>query len=178
MSIEIKQYPAHSANQGSRFGSPIDMIILHSTEGSAAGALSWFAMAQAKVSAHFVVGIDGRVYQCVPFTRCAWHAGHPVYNRRSIGIEMEAVSITDRIPDFLDAQMVALTNLIRWLAPQFPDLKINGNQIIGHNEVPNPSAPGKFGGYGGHVDPGPKFPWLSLMIALHYGTAYRNMEMP
>src|SRR5476651_311365 len=75
-------------------GRPPDMILLHYT-GMQTGeaALSRLIIAASKVSAHYVVFEDGRIVQCVPEERRAWHAGVASWagetdiNSRSIGIE-------------------------------------------------------------------------------------------
>ena len=77
-------------------GGPIAprFIVMHYTAGwGAESALSTFCRAEARVSAQFVIGRDGKVYQCVPCTEAAWHAGPSVYrgvrglNQHSVGIE-------------------------------------------------------------------------------------------
>ena len=88
-----------SPNYSSRKGKPVQCVVMHYTAGgSATGTCRWFAMREARVSAHFVVGRDGRVYQCVDLKNAAWHAGvseaviggesYSDVNRRSIGIEI------------------------------------------------------------------------------------------
>ena len=53
-----------------------DMILLHYT-GMQSGdaALKALTTAASKVSSHYVVFEDGRIVQCVPEARRAWHAG-------------------------------------------------------------------------------------------------------
>jgi len=47
-----------------------------------------------RVSAHLVIGREGRVVQLVPFNKCAWHCGPSLWNgikglnSRAIGIEL------------------------------------------------------------------------------------------
>jgi N-acetylmuramoyl-L-alanine amidase len=84
-----------SPHQSSRRGSAITAIIYHFTAGpSLAGTLRWFQMPSSKVSAHYVIGKDGRIVQMVPLDRAAWHAGRSSLagrsgvNRFSIGIEI------------------------------------------------------------------------------------------
>lgn len=52
-------------------------IVLHDTEGSGApeGVVSWWASNGKLVAAHFVVGKDGHIVQCVPLESIAHHAG-------------------------------------------------------------------------------------------------------
>lgn len=53
-------------------------IVLHDTEGEAGpeATVSWWADNGSLVAAHFVVGTDGHIVQCVPLDRIAHHAGY------------------------------------------------------------------------------------------------------
>jgi N-acetyl-anhydromuramyl-L-alanine amidase AmpD len=53
-------------------------IVLHDTEGDAgpASVIDWWDSNGNLVAAHFVVGKDGTVYQCVPLDKIAHHAGY------------------------------------------------------------------------------------------------------
>ena len=74
---------------------PPDMIVLHYT-GMQTGeaALARLRDPAAKVSAHYLVEEDGRVFALVPEERRAWHAGKSFWkgesdiNGRSIGVEI------------------------------------------------------------------------------------------
>jgi len=59
-----------------RYGYSIDMIVIHFTaSGSAASTIDWFRNPHSKVSVHYVLGRDGRVYQMVKDEHRAHHAG-------------------------------------------------------------------------------------------------------
>jgi hypothetical protein len=53
-------------------------IVLHDTEGegSPASVIDWWDSNGNLVAAHFVIGRDGSVYQCVPLDNIAHHAGY------------------------------------------------------------------------------------------------------
>jgi N-acetyl-anhydromuramyl-L-alanine amidase AmpD len=53
-------------------------IVLHDTEGDAgpASVINWWDGNGNLVAAHFIVGRDGTVYQCVPLDKIAHHAGY------------------------------------------------------------------------------------------------------
>jgi N-acetyl-anhydromuramoyl-L-alanine amidase len=110
-------------------------------------------IADLRVSAHVVIGRDGRATQFVPFDARAWHAGVSCWNGReccndfSIGIELEGCD--DR--PFTEAQYAVLVRLIRWLRGRFPRLAAEA-AIAGHSDI----APGR------KTDPGPHFDWASL----------------
>ena len=66
-----------SANYGDRAkGRLPDMIVLHYTGmPDVEGAIARLCTAGTDVSAHYIVLEDGRIVQCVPETKRAWHAG-------------------------------------------------------------------------------------------------------
>jgi hypothetical protein len=53
-------------------------IVLHDTEGDGdpASVISWWDGNGNMVAAHFVIGKDGAIYQCVPLDRITHHAGY------------------------------------------------------------------------------------------------------
>jgi N-acetylmuramoyl-L-alanine amidase CwlA len=68
-------------------GVPLDLIVVHDTEGGYTGAVSWFANSHSQVSAHIVLKEDGsEATQMVPYAKKAWHCMN--FNSRSIGLEM------------------------------------------------------------------------------------------
>lgn len=74
-----------SPNYNSRSGTAVREVIQHTTEGSFAGAISWFNNPDSNVSAHYVISSSGQVVQMVREADRAWHAGD--HNSHSIGIE-------------------------------------------------------------------------------------------
>lgn len=106
-------------------------------------------LAGVRVSAHCVIYRDGRIWQYVPFSARAWHAGLSLFAGRdkcndfSIGIELEGA---DDVP-YTEAQYLALVQLTQYLCQQYP--AIRPERIVGHNAI----APGR------KSDPGPAFDW-------------------
>jgi len=72
MNITIRNSPNQRAG---RNGQIPDFIVMHTTGGSFAGALSWTLNPSAQVSYHFIVARDGAITQTVPIENTAWHAG-------------------------------------------------------------------------------------------------------
>ncbi len=154
--------PAASGNYGvaSRTSADMYWIVLHTTEGTADSAISWFQNASSGVSAHYLVKRDGSVVQLVRDKDIAYHAGNYPYNQKSIGIEHERYGSSN----WTEAQFTASANLVKWLANQYavtiafpsgiaPAVPTNGIGIIGHNQVPDPSNPSLGGGASHHTDP-------------------------
>ncbi|MBX6387150.1 MAG: N-acetylmuramoyl-L-alanine amidase [Microbispora sp.] len=146
--------PASSANYtaSSRPSSyAIDRVVIHVTEGSYAGTISWFQNSAAQVSAHYVVkSSNGDITQMVREKDIAWHAGNWSYNTRSIGIEHEGY-VSDA-SWFTDAMYRASAALTRAICDKYGIPKDRAH-IIGHNEVPGAT----------HTDPGPYWNWTTYM---------------
>jgi len=156
----MKVIDAPSPNFDARVRPP-DMIVMHYT-GMPTGeaALARLRDPQAKVSAHYVVEEDGRVFSLAPEARRAWHAGKAFWkgerdiNGCSIGIEIVNPGHEFGYRPFPDAQIAAVIELTaeirgRW---EVPDAR-----IVGHADV----APDR------KEDPGELFPWKRLAEAGH-----------
>ena len=61
--------------QKGRSGWTPGLITLHTTEGSYEGSCSWFCNSESGVSAHYVVGLNGEVSQCVDLANTAYVNG-------------------------------------------------------------------------------------------------------
>lgn len=68
---------------------PIHSITLHTIVGTIQGAAARFNTPNAQVSAHYGVGLDGKLYQWCDEDNVAYHAGNWLVNQTSIGIEHE-----------------------------------------------------------------------------------------
>lgn len=142
-----------------RSATPIDVVVVHTAQGSYTGTVSWFQNPQVRASAHYVVSSGGAVTQMVENQHTAWHAGNWEYNERSIGIEHEGY--VDQPSYLTEAMYAASANLTRWLCDRYgipkvrPALGSGRAGIIGHNEIPDPDPEdaGKYGGDGRHRDP-------------------------
>jgi len=118
---------------------------------SAQAALDRLCDPRAEVSAHFLIGGDGTLWQMVRETDRAWHAGAGEWagqqdiNSRSVGIEL------DNRGDhpFSQPQMAQLEALLRGVLRRW---QIPAQGVIGHSCM----APGR------KSDPGPRFDWTRL----------------
>jgi N-acetyl-anhydromuramyl-L-alanine amidase AmpD len=148
-----------AANRPSDY--PIDRIVIHTTEGSYASAISWFQNPAARASAHYVVrSSDGHITQMVRERDVAWHAGNWAYNTRSIGLEHEA--FIRNASWYTDVMYRTSAMLTRSLCRKY-GIPMDRQHIIGHNEVPDPYHPGQYGGANRHQDPGPYWDWAYYM---------------
>ena len=140
---------------------PPDMLVLHYT-GMTSGpeALARLCDEQSKVSSHYLVEEDGRVFRLVPEERRAWHAGVSFWkgesdiNGRSIGIEIVNPGHEFGYRAFPAAQIAAVIELAADIRTRW---SIEDSRILGHSDV----APGR------KIDPGELFPWKQLAQAGH-----------
>ncbi len=128
------------------------LVVIHYTAmDSAQAALDRLCDPDAEVSAHYLIGHDGTLWQLVAEDQRAWHAGAGEWrgqddvNSRSIGIEL------DNRGDhpFSEPQMRQLETLLRDITDRW---RIAPDNIIGHSCM----APGR------KFDPGPRFDWARL----------------
>lgn len=133
------------------------VIVLHATE-QASVQVSLDTLrsgnAHGPVSAHYLIGRDGKRYQLVTDRRRAWHAGGGRWgtitdlNSASIGIELD----NDGRSAYTDAQIESLLVLLEDLCRR---LDIPPQQVIAHADL----APAR------KTDPGALFPWQRLAAA-------------
>lgn len=91
--VEHLSSPNHSGALAT--GEPDTLILHYTAMGSTASAVRLLMDPRRQVSAHLVVGRDGRIWQLLPFDTIGWHAGRSrwgdrsEFNRCSIGIEID-----------------------------------------------------------------------------------------
>jgi N-acetylmuramoyl-L-alanine amidase len=143
-----------------------DMLVLHYTgvhpDAEAAWvkepgrcALEWLCNPDAQVSAHYLVELNGEIFQLVPEELRAWHAGASSWkgegdlNSASIGIEIVNLGHDHGLPYFpqiqIDAVIALCSDIVRrhGIAPE---------RVLAHSDI----APER------KADPGEKFPWNQL----------------
>jgi hypothetical protein len=162
-SLAYQFYPACTDNYSnySRGAGDVDMIVIHTVQGSYSGCYYWFANCSASASAHYVVrSSDGQITQMVYEQDVAWHAGHWDTNLRSVGIEHEGY-VSDPGTWYTDAMYERSAALTVDIATRL-GVSLDRSHIIGHVEVPGCSS-GSGGGSGCHTDPGSGWDWDHYM---------------
>ncbi len=167
----------------------VSAVVIHYTEGSYAGCISWFKNCDAEVSAHYVIrSVDGQVTQMVREKDKAWHARSA--NGYTIGIEHEAYGNIWEF--FTEAMYQSSANLVRSICSRYDTIKgyrthdrdtldngfcINNGlynlggegaciQIRGHQHYPDQS----------HTDPGPYWDWNYYYKLINEGAPVTVME--
>lgn len=155
----VKEYPGayqwkYSPNYSSGRSSSIQNVLIHTTQGSYGGAISWFQNSASNVSSHYVVrSSDGQITQMVEHKDTAWHAS--CYNGRSVGIEHEGF-VNNPSYWYTNAMYEASGKLTRWICDKHGIPKTR-SRIIGHVELP------KECNKNGHYDPGSGWNWTKYM---------------
>ncbi len=144
------------------------IIVLHYTAmDSAQPALDRLSDPQAEVSAHYLIGNDGTLWQMVREQDRAWHAGAGEWrgqddiNSRSIGVELDN---TGAHP-FSDPQMTTLEGVIKGIMTRW---SVRPENVIGHSDM----APGR------KIDPGPRFDWQRLEKQCLAGKRGKGAALP
>jgi N-acetyl-anhydromuramyl-L-alanine amidase AmpD len=159
---------------------PGSALVLHKTAGwqgaSAADIANMFIHAPDGRSAHFVVGVDDQVVQCVPLqhgagANCCVEPGHDPFwdplasqfgNLNTCTISIEHVDYAlDNSSPLTAAQKRASFRLIQWIVTHygFDTTPVNGQmqEIRGHNSL-DPQSRARCPG---------NFPWPELIQFLH-----------
>ena len=133
---------------------PISALILHHTsQATDEECIDLFLKPESRVSSHFLVGRDGRLYQFVSLEHRAWHAGPSLLhgrlalNRTSVGVEITGDG--NKYP-FTPAQIATVTRLVGVLTAMF---EVPAPWIAGHQHI----APDR------KDDPGALFPWNDVI---------------
>jgi N-acetylmuramoyl-L-alanine amidase len=130
---------------------PNFIIIHHTAQDSIQQTIKTFTIERTQVSAHYVIGDNGKVVQMLNDYLRAWHAGSATWgkttdvNSASIGIELD----NNGFEPFSEAQINSLLKLLEKLKKQY---NIPTQNIIGHSDI----APTR------KNDPSIFFPWKLL----------------
>jgi N-acetylmuramoyl-L-alanine amidase len=163
--IDRGTYIADTRYHSPGVDSRVRFLVMHYTQGNEARSLA--VLTGDDVSVHYVVPDVPRiengepvVYQLVPETERAWHAGNSEWqgttelNAASIGIENVNVGPIDTPQGrtwqpYPPAQVDALVKLAKDIVTRY---KIPPTRVVGHSDI----APQR------KTDPGPAFPWRTL----------------
>ena len=130
---------------------PNYVVIHHTAQDSTAQTLKTFTLPRTQVSAHYVIGRDGRVYHMLNDYLRAWHGGVARWgnttdlNSCSIGIELD----NNGTEPFAEPQIASLLHILKELKTAYG---IPAANFIGHADI----APGR------KNDPNARFPWKRL----------------
>ena len=130
---------------------PNYVVIHHTAQDSTIQTLKTFTIAKTQVSAHYVIGRDGKIYHMLNDYLRAWHGGVSKWgnntdlNSSSIGIELD----NNGLEPFSEAQINSLLVVLAKLKSTY---NIPAANFIGHSDI----APTR------KNDPNTYFPWKRL----------------
>ncbi len=142
----------------------IDSLVLHCSAHNPEDMIK--VLSDEKLSAHYIIGSNGQVFQLVPEEKRAWHAGKSFWrgeeslNQRSIGIELSSPSMGQEA--YPAKQIQSLERLCKDILRRHPAIK--AQNIVAHSDVAPTRKP----------DPGIALPWQKLAekgIGLWYDLA-------
>jgi N-acetylmuramoyl-L-alanine amidase len=138
---------------------PVEYIVLHYTGmKTEESALTRLVNPTMNVSAHYVIGEEGNIWQLVDENDRAWHAGESIWrgirdiNSASVGIELVNPGHQYGYRPYTDAQIIALKSLLREIIERH--CLSPTTSILAHSDI----APTR------KEDPGELFPWESLAL--------------
>ena len=143
-------------NRKKRSINSIKIIIIHYTGmQSERESIIRLCNPKSKVSSHFLINQNGKVYRLVQDNQIAWHAGKSCWgnyknlNKNSIGIELVNKGHQFGYTHFRKKQLLSLIKICKILIKRY---KIKKKNIVGHSDI----SPLR------KIDPGEKFPWNQL----------------
>lgn len=145
---------------------PNYVVIHHTAQDSTAQTLRTFTLPSTQVSAHYVIGRDGRVYHMLNDYLRAWHGGLAKWgnntdiNSSSIGIELD----NNGTESFDEPQIASLLQVLARLKKAY---NVPAANFIGHADI----APSR------KNDPSALFPWKRLAGA-GFGLWYDAGPLP
>lgn len=150
-----KRHPAN-LDQYSWAGNEPRAIVFHTLLGTLDGSLSW--LEQINLSYHFLIDLDGKIYEHIPLGRSAWHAGRwnePTErartffknnpNRESIGIAFADREGNMVYQNLNDAQIASAVALVKQIGQQ-TGVRYTEDNTFAHKEIAV-DKPAKVEGY-------------------------------
>ena len=154
--MKIKDTYSPNFNKKKRIDSSIKVIVIHYTGMQSEGeSLKRLCSPKSKVSSHFLITRNGKIYRLVRENKIAWHAGESRWgkfknlNKNSIGIELVNKGHRFGYQSFEKKQLFSLIKICKILVKKY---KIKKTNLVGHSDI----APLR------KIDPGEKFPWQIL----------------
>ena len=154
--MKTKNIFSPNFNKEKRSLNSIKTIVIHYTGmQSERESIQKLCNSNSRVSSHYLINRNGKVFNLVHDSHVAWHAGKSCWgkyqnlNKNSIGIEL--VNKGHHL-GYTSYKMKQMENLIKLCIELIKKYKIKKRNIIGHSDI----APLR------KIDPGEKFPWKYL----------------
>ena len=132
-------------------------IVVHNDGANLSAHTIYSALRHTKLSYHYFIDRQGKIYNFMDISKVAEHAGRSSYNNIkdwndfSIGVCLQGSNFTTYTP----AQYASLKKLIHHLRARYPHAP--PSRVVGHNDVAHPK--------GRKRDPGSHFDWRKVPYA-------------
>lgn len=132
-------------------GASVCALVLHCSAHSARDMIE--VLRERELSSHYIIDLDGSVWQLVSEKKRAWHAGESrwrgmhMLNQYSVGIELSSLSLGQTA--YAPAQLKSLIKLGRQIIRHY---QIPATNVLAHSDIAPTRKP----------DPGMAFPWEYL----------------
>ena len=154
--MQIEENKSLNYSKKTRSVKNIRFLIIHYTGmQSTRVSLKRLKNPKSKVSCHYLIDRNGKIFRMVKDVKIAWHAGRSKWknlsnlNKYSLGIEIQNKGHFIRYESFTKKQIFSSIQLIKKLLKKY---QIKKENVLGHSDI----APLR------KIDPGEKFPWEIL----------------
>ena len=130
--IEVRYLSIHDDSRPGEKLWRVDNIVVHyvANPGSSANNNWRYFENKNGVSAHFIIGLEGEIIQCIPLDEVAWAIGTKEGNYTTISIEC---CHPDETGEFTEATLESLTRLVSWLCKE---LDLTRDNVVRHYDYP------------------------------------------
>ena len=132
----------HHGKYSSRFGTPINRVIVHHWAGTRGGD-NRLTDPNQEVSTNYILYSDGTLVSQVPEEFRAWTSGSPAADNSSITVETQNSAVGGDWP-VSDAAIAKLTELIADVANRYGWGGVGDANVIGHRDVYATACPGEY----------------------------------
>lgn len=132
----------HHGKYSSRFGTPIQRVIVHHWAGVNGGD-NRLTNPNQEVSANYILYSDGTLVGQVPEEFRAWTSGSPAADNNAITVETQNTAVGGDWP-VSDEAIAKLTELIADVANRYGWGGVGDGNVVGHREVYATACPGEY----------------------------------
>jgi N-acetyl-anhydromuramyl-L-alanine amidase AmpD len=137
----------------------INYVAIHDSEENLQEDFNIFQDPNSGVSIHYIVDLDGTVYQLIRDKDITYHLGNYWYNQHAIGIEHPGYDATG-FQWYNAAQYLGSTKLVAYLTTTY-NIPLDHEHVVSHATTPSGGL------FTNHVDPGPYWLWTYYLDQIH-----------
>lgn len=136
----VQQFPSPNFRKSTN-KRKVSCIVIHATAtAKLASPLEWLTIPESKVSAHYLIDLDGTILQLVDENNIAWACGESEWRGQkgvnTFSISIELVNANDGIMPYPEPQIEACRHLVTAICKE---RNIKSVDVVGHADI----APGR-----------------------------------